>query len=77
MGWRVSSRCDGGACVQVAVSRRKGSRCGTSECVEVAAVEDRAVLVRDSTVPGVVLAVSAEAWAALVRRVRAAPDLDR
>lgn len=71
MGWRKSSFCDGGACVQVAVSWRTGSRCDGGGCVQVAAVEDLAVLVRDGTVPGTVLAVSAEAWAALVRRVKA------
>lgn len=53
MDWRVSSWCDGGA------------------CVEVAAVEDLAVLVRDSTVPGTVLALTPQAWAALVCRVKA------
>ena len=74
MGWRASSYCEGGACAEVAVTWRTASGCNGGECVQVAAVEDLAVLVRDSTAPGTVLALSPQAWSALVRSVKAAPD---
>lgn len=57
MGWRASSHCAGGECVQV---------------TSIEGPDGLAVLVRDSAnLPGPVLALSPEAWSALISCVRA------
>ena len=59
-GWRKSSHCQGGACVEAA-SFRKAQGCGNTECVEVG-TGPGIVAARDSTDRGTVLNFSSVSW---------------
>lgn len=68
-GWRRSSRCEGGTCVEVAWTR--SSRCDNGACVEVANHDGGDVLVRDGKNPdGPVLRFTSAEWAAFLAGVR-------
>lgn len=72
-GWRKSSRCQAGECVEVASGYRKPSRSiGNGACVE-AASGQWTVLVRDTTDrQGPELAFPAAAWSAFAAALRGA-----
>ena len=52
-GWRRSTRCGGGECVEVAGNWRRSTRCGGGDCVEVAQAPRPPgdIVIRDSADP--------------------------
>lgn len=74
-GWRKSSRCEGGACIQVGLKltrwRKPRRSAGNGACLE-AGTGDGVVGVRDSRLAGSspVLAFPAEAWQAFADAVK-------
>jgi len=71
-GWRKSSYCEGGACVECRGWRKSSRSGGAGECVEVGHGE-AVIGVRDSKDcgSGPVLAFSAASWQEFTRRLKA------
>jgi hypothetical protein len=67
MGWRKSSFCDTGSCVEW----QRSSRCDAGNCVEVHVPVPGNVLVQDSKNPGVILTFTDEEWRDFVAGVKA------
>lgn len=71
-GWRTSTWCDGGACIEAATFRKSTRSMGAGECVEVG-TGPAVVAVRDTKNNGTgpVLKFGASAWAAFTRHLKA------
>lgn len=70
-GWRKSTFCAGGECLQVRAWRKSRRSVGNGACTEVGQ-HDHGVAVRDSADPsGPVLALTAASWLAFTAALKA------
>jgi len=67
--FNTASGCGDGACAEVAFV--KSSQCGDSACVEAGTASDLdEVYLRNSTLPGVMVAIPKEAWRGFINEIR-------